>query len=113
MTNPYQVQSIRGSTPEALNKTVLTSICLYLQDYKDTSKTKEDRKISLRSAQTIIDWLIFETRPRINSFETEILYFGYCKIQSSINEAIVDFNNVYNMNDSIGFLKILIGENKI
>ena len=57
--NAYKKQA-GTDTPTELNRKVFNSIKLYLKDYKDTSKSKDERKKSIDAALVIVDWVLDE-----------------------------------------------------
>lgn len=107
MINAYKQQAQYDNKQE-LSKNVFKSILLYLEDYKDTSKTKDDRKRSIDSAFTITEWVVHEMQQHVQSFEQEIVLHGFNNILSNILAAKNDFSKVQDVKDSIGFLKIMI-----
>lgn len=107
MNNIYNRIAVQTAAPEEFSQKVFGSILIYLQEYKDTSRSKAYRKIALESAFQITDWVISVIEHHTDTFERELVHFGFTKIFKTITEALSDFDKVYDVNDSIGFLKIL------
>lgn len=93
--------------PEELSRNVFKSIRLYLEDYKDTSKTKAERKHAIESALTIVQWCVMKMQFRVDSFEKEIVLYGFAKVLETVAVASNDMSRVYDVRESIGFLKII------
>jgi len=109
MIKTYQRVANETDIPAELSRRVFYSIRLYLQEYRDTSRTKEDRKKSIDAAYVITEWVVQEIVKHIDSFEKDLIYFGFCKIFATVAQAKTDFSKVQDVTESIGFLKILEG----
>lgn len=107
MNNPYAAVGIQTSTPEELSHKVFNSILLYLQEYKDTSRNKIERKKSLDAACVITEWVVHSIQNHADTYEKELVHYGLNKIYDTISKARLDFDKVYDVNDALGFLKIL------
>lgn len=83
------------------------SVRLYLQDYKNTSLTKDVRLIAVMKAGVILEHVIINLNDEVQAELLNILISGFNKILLLIKQAEMDPNVLIDMNDSIGFLKIL------
>lgn len=107
MHNRYKEIANLTDNPIELSKKVFGSILIYLEEYKDTSRTKEMRRHSLMCASEITHWVLNAMQAHSDSFEKDLVCYGVEKVYVNIQEALGDFNKVHSVSDSIGFLRIL------
>ena len=105
--NSYSSVAAQTSTPEELTYLVFNSIKLYLQDYKDTSKTKAERKRAIESARIILEWTLEQCVLFSKTEDEYILMYGLNKMKSVVVAACLNTDKVYDVSDAIGFTRIL------
>jgi len=105
--NPYSSVAAQTSTAEELNYLVFNSIKLYLQDYKDTSKTKADRKRAIESARTILEWTLEQCSLFAKTTDEYVLMYGLNKVKVIVLSACDNTDKIYDVSDAIGFMRIL------
>lgn len=107
MIKAYSSVAAQTATPAELNRQVFNSIKLYLQEYKDTSRTKEDRKKAIESALVIADWVLDECMHHAETTEQLVLMYGIGRVHNLVTQASNDMSKVYDVSDAIGFTRIL------
>jgi hypothetical protein len=100
-----QVQDMTGQMP---TKRIFYSVRLYLQEYKDTSRSKAERLKSLKAADTLIDWVISDVLKYSNDdIAAKMFSMGVYNISNNIKGALAVPSKLVDMQDAIGFLLIL------
>ena len=100
-----KVTDLTGAQP---TKQLFSSIRLYLQDYKDTSNSKEERLKALKDADTLTDWVISDVliygKEDVGS---KMFSIGIYNISNTIKAALVNPQTLFDVKDAIGFLSII------
>ena len=86
-------------------KLVFKSLRLYLEDYKDTSNSKQKRVESLIAASTLVSYIIPDliADPPVGVLLKE----GFVSIEDKVKAGIIYQQTLQNFDSEIGFLLIL------
>ena len=86
-------------------KLVFKSLRLYLEDYKDTSNSKQKRVESLIAASTLVSYIIHDL---IADHPVGVLLKeGFVSIEDKVKAGIIYQQTLQNFDSEIGFLLIL------
>jgi len=101
-----KVQDVTGVQADAR---LFRSAKIYLEEYKDTSKTKEDRMKALMAAATLIEWVVNNVLIHTNEKDVGSVLFsaGIRHVMFQIELAKTDRNTLYDFKESIGFLSVV------
>jgi hypothetical protein len=90
----------KNLSPKRIFETIISN----LNRYKDTSFKKDDRLNALRESKQLLEYIISVYEP---SGDDIIVVIGLNKIVVKMTKCLMFQDKVHEVNDEIGFLKIL------
>lgn len=88
-----------GNSPTRL----VDSILSHMLTYKNTAIKKDDRIESAKAAKVLIEYIIV----MYDTSEEQVLVTGLTKINESLTICIMKQNELRNIDDEIGFIRVL------